>query len=171
MSETLNTKWGNANIDNKGYYVITSYKEGNHLKRLHRLIAEEYFGDWINDSDDFFDIHHIDGDKTNNCILNLEPMPHEDHNRLHSKGENHPNYGKHLSEGTTKKMSEAQNTSGYYRVSKIKNTTYKQGVQWRYQYYENGKHKSINSADTTKLEERVKSKGLPWFKLTEGDAL
>lgn len=39
----MKTKYGNAKIGNMGYYVITSYKEGNHRKLLHRLIWEDFW--------------------------------------------------------------------------------------------------------------------------------
>lgn len=86
MSEitTLHTKWGNAKLFNDRYYKISSGKNG---KYLHRLIAAEYFGDWINDPTDFYEIHHIDGDKTNNCVLNLEPLTKKEHRVLHSKNQ------------------------------------------------------------------------------------
>lgn len=43
MNKKLHTKWGTAKINSDGYYVITSRKEGNNGKRLHRLIARDYF--------------------------------------------------------------------------------------------------------------------------------
>lgn len=101
MSETLHTKYGTANITPDGYYRITTSKEGNLAKLLHRLIAADYFGDWINNPDEYYHIHHIDGNKTNNCVLNLEPLPPSDHQRIHALG-NCP------SEETRKKMSDAK---------------------------------------------------------------
>lgn len=47
MSEILHTKFGNAKIDN-GYYRITSWKEGNNGKLLHRLIWEDFWKTEIN---------------------------------------------------------------------------------------------------------------------------
>ena len=38
----IKTKFGNATLKN-GYYVISSCKEGNHLKFLHRLIFEDFY--------------------------------------------------------------------------------------------------------------------------------
>ncbi len=59
-----------------------------------------------------------------------------------------------------------KNTTGYYRVFKNKNSTYKQGFTWVYYYYdENGKQKRVSSVDLKKLEVKVKEKGLPWRKL------
>ena len=96
------------------------------------------------------------------------------------KGKNNPNYGKHHSDDHKKKLSEklkgrifsnehkkrlseVQNTSGYYRVSKNKCESCKQGFTWRYEYYENGKQKIITSVDIKKLENKVKEKGLDWY--------
>ena len=103
------------------------------------------------------------------------------------KGENNPNYGKTLSEETRKKMSEnnarywqgkkhseetrkkmsefrskVRNTTGFYRVSKQKDNTYKQGFKWRYQYQYKSIKKSISSVDLKKLEKKVKAQNLPW---------
>ena len=90
MSETpvLHTKWGTAKLFNNRYYRISSSENGNHSKFLHRLIATDYFGDWINDPNDFYEIHHIDGDKTNNCVLNLEPLTPSEHRALHFQNRN-----------------------------------------------------------------------------------
>lgn len=189
MNATIKTKYGTATLDNKGYYEIYSSKEGNRGKYLHRLIWEKAWGkipkDWI--------IHHLDGNKQNNCLLNLYGMPKHLHLSIHNKGENHPMYGKQRSEETKRKMSEshkgenhplygkqhseetkrkmseAKNTSGYYRVSKQKNKNCKQGFIWTYRYFEDGKRKSILSVDIEKLEKKVKAKGLEWFKLVNGE--
>lgn len=158
----MKTKYGNSRINNEGYYVITSAKEGNRDKLLHRLIARDYFGDWIDDPDDFFEIHHIDGDKTNNCVLNLEPIPHDEHIRLHRTGKKH-------SEESKINMSKAKNTSGYYRVYKNKDKSCKQGFIWHYLYYENRKRKVIASTDIKALEAKVKAKGLKWLKYNKED--
>ena len=156
-SETLHTKFGTAKIDKTtGYYYITSRKEKNNGKKLHRLIFEDVHGNIAND----FHIHHSDGNRLNNCILNLEPMKREDHQRLH-------NVGRKNKEETLLKMSEAQNTIGYFRVSKIKSEKYKQGFIYSYQYYEDGQQLRIQSISLTKLEEKVKEKGLKWTVLKE----
>lgn len=190
MDKTLHTKYGTAKIYN-GYYIITSSKKGNHNKRLHRLIARDYFGDWIDEPDpngDRWDIHHIDGDKTNNCVLNLEPIPERDHKSLHNKGKtfseeskkkmseakkgkyvgkNNPNYGKTyiMPDDTKIKMSKAHNKTGFFRVYKKNSKRYKQGFIWVYEYNENYKSKTIQSVDLKKLEEKVKKKKLKWMKL------
>ena len=48
-----------------------------------------------------FDIHHIDKNKLNNSLSNLVYLTHSEHTTLHMKG-------KHNSEETKKKMSEAK---------------------------------------------------------------
>jgi len=72
---------------------------------------------------------------------------------------------KNPSKETRRKMSENKgNTSGYYRVSKVKKSRCKQGFIYVYRYPdENGKIKSICRVDIRKLREEVKSKGLDWW--------
>lgn len=41
----LKTKWGNAKVDNHGYYQITSAKYGKNGERLHRVIFEDFYGE------------------------------------------------------------------------------------------------------------------------------
>lgn len=176
----INTKFGNARINNDGYYIISSKKEGNNGKLLHRLIWESIWGKlpegWI--------VHHLDGNKTNNCILNLYGMSRKYHNKLHFTGENNPNYGITLSEErkeqirrynlgrdipeeTRLKISKNKNSNGLYRVIKHKDKRYSQGFRWRYVYTLNGKTKTLSSVDLEKLKEKVLSKGLHWEKFTE----
>lgn len=130
MNKILHTKYGTAKIDNTGYYRITSRKEGNNNKSLHRLIAKDYFGDWIDEpliDGERIEIHHLDENPLNNCVLNLLPIPVSEHRILHMKGksksdehkrkirenhpdfskENHPLWNKHHSEESKQKMSEA----------------------------------------------------------------
>ena len=104
MNRVINTIFGRAIINTQGYYQITSSKEGNHGKKLHRLIWEKSWGKIPKGHH----IHHIDGNPLNNCILNLIAIPGKMHHQLHMKGENHPNYGKHHSEETRRKIGEAQ---------------------------------------------------------------
>ena len=165
MGGTLITKYGRATL-NKEYYQITSNREGNNGKLLHRLIARSYFDDWIDDPNEPFDIHHIDGNKTNNCVLNLEPLPRADHMLLHLKG-------KSRSMKTKKKisvnLSKSKNITGYYRVSKYNSKSHIQGFYYVYRYIDdNGKRKGICSTNLEKLEEKVKSKGLTWKKIRNG---
>jgi len=75
--------------------------------------------------------------------------------------------GKKLSEETKRRMSENKNITGYYRVCKHNHPHCKQGFQWQYNYSEDGKQKHINSVDIKRLEEKVKAKGLEWYKFEE----
>ena len=121
---TIKTKYGNASINNKGYYTIGSTKEGNFSKLLHRLIYEDYHGVTLLKGTY---IHHIDHNKLNNDISNLQPMTMADHTRLHHTGakrseetkrkirenrrsyagENHPCYNTHHTPEAKRKMSES----------------------------------------------------------------
>ena len=40
----IQTKFGKANINARGYYDIVSRVEGNYKKKLHRLIYEDHYG-------------------------------------------------------------------------------------------------------------------------------
>ncbi|MBQ2654069.1 MAG: HNH endonuclease [Methanobrevibacter sp.] len=155
MSKVLHTKFGTAKLDSNGYYKITSKKEGNSLKFLHRLIFEEHHRLTILPNNI---IHHLDGNPQNNKISNLKLISHGEHSKLHRK--NIP-----LSEKSKLNMSKAQNTSGYYRVMKEKCSRCKQGFYYKYKYYENGKRKAISSVSLRKLERKVKENGLTWKKL------
>ena len=87
----------------KGYiYTTLTGDDGKQYSiKFHRFIWECSNGD----IPEGFDIHHINGDKMNNSINNLELMERYSHNHLHKSGENHPMYGKHHSEETRVKMS------------------------------------------------------------------
>ena len=121
----IQTKFGNATLNNNGYYRITTNEKKNKGKLLHRVIFEDFYQC---DLDEMFPegviIHYINGDKTCNEIWNLMPMTNEDHVSMHNtgfkhseetkrkiskinKGENNYWYGKHLSKEHRKKISDA----------------------------------------------------------------
>lgn len=53
----------------RGYLVLTLRRNNEQImQRVHRLVAEAFLGGPHPD----LDVNHIDGDKTNNCIENLE---------------------------------------------------------------------------------------------------
>jgi len=181
MLEKVNTKFGTAKLLKNGYYTITSRKEGNNGKRLHRLIYEDFHKvtllSWTV-------IHHIDNNSANNCILNLKAMIWKTHAQHHHKGkpfseehkrkigeahkgENNHRWNIDVSEQERIRRSQSTNTTGYYHVYLKKCKTCKQGFIYIYQYAEKRKKKSINSTDIKKLEQKVKSKGLTWLKLKE----
>ncbi len=83
----IKTEFGNASINPKGHYRITSMKEGNMGKLLHRLIFEKYFGKIPKG----YIIHHKNGDKLDNCLFNLQLMSHEEHSSYHNMDKCIPN--------------------------------------------------------------------------------
>ena len=101
QDKILHTIFGTAKIDHHGYYIITTRKEGNNNQQLHRLIYEKFWGVKIPKG---VVIHHKDGNKLNNCILNLEAMTSSDHWKLHTSNENNPMYNKNHSLDSVLKM-------------------------------------------------------------------
>ena len=73
--------------DKTGYYLNSTIR-----KRMHRYVWEFYHGE----IPEGYHIHHIDGDKSNNDISNLEMIHGEKHQSGHSKKwhEQHPGVGK-----------------------------------------------------------------------------
>ena len=183
MNKRVNTIFGTATINNTGYYQIDDKKSENHKKLLHRLIYQRFWGVKLPSE---VIIHHKDQDKLNNCILNLEAMTRAEHNTLHNKGENHPNYGKKADKSLLKKLSDShkgleqklsskvknsksKNRTGWFRVGKHKRDSVSQGFTWSYKYCEDGVQKEIERVNFNDLEKEVKSRGLEWFKLEEFD--
>ena len=181
--EDIIAKYGNAKLNEDGYYIITSRKKGYSHKFLHKLIWEDWYGKPVPDG---YVIHHLNGDKTDNRIQNLQCVERSKHIAFHNKsrcGENSSMFGKHHSEETKRKiskskkgkslskkgrlnMSKSRNTTGYYHVYKENNNQYAQGFLWRYKYYDkNNRLKSICATDLEKLEKKVKEKGFDWIEI------
>ena len=161
-NKTLHTIFGTAKISDGRYYKITSKKEGNHNKYLHRLIYERFWGVKLPKE---IHIHYKDENKLNNCILNLEAIPQSKHKSLHMIN-NNPFKGKKHTDEICMKLSNLRNTTGYFRVSICKKKGIKQGYLWVYSYYdENNQKHHISSVDLDKLKEKVLAKGLEWRKL------
>ena len=161
----MNSKYGNVGINKAGYHIITSTKEGNLKKRLHRLIWEDWYGKPVPKG---YVIHHINGDKTDNRIQNLQCVSNGNHIRFHHKGkkckpftEEHkrklgePKKGIPLSEEHKLKISESnkgKHLLGYARV--VKNGISNEGKQNYALRYE-GKM-IAQSIFKEKLEEKAK---------------
>ena len=79
------------------------------------------------------------------------------------KTEDHYFYGKHHTESTRKKLSQSQNTTGFYRVGKENKPDVIQGFIWKYRYYIDGKQKNISRVCLSDLEKAVRGKNLDWF--------
>lgn len=102
--DVLETKFGTAKIGQNGYFKISSAKEGNGGKFLHRLILEDFYNitlpdDWV--------VHHNDGNKLNNNVWNLIPMPRSEHSSMHNKGNEGIWKGKHLPKQMRENISQA----------------------------------------------------------------
>jgi len=173
MSEVLHTKFGNCSLNNHGRYRITSRKEGNHGKLLHRLIWEDFYGCEIPDG---YIIHHKDNNKTNNCILNLQLMVDHKHRVHHGKEkdnslENNPMWEKNHKYESKVKMSQVRNKSGFFRVYKSKEPRTSQGFSWKYEMNIDGNKKTFTSVDLLRLKKRVLDNGYEWFVVNEDNAL
>ena len=79
----MKSKFGNVGLNQAGYQIITSAKEGNLKKRVHRLIWEDWYGKPVPKG---YVIHHINEDKADNRIQNLQCVSNANHIRFHHKG-------------------------------------------------------------------------------------
>lgn len=112
----------------------------------------------------------------------LETRKKMSENHADFSGKNHPMYGRKLSKKRRQeigalhkgkkysleekiKISKQRNTTGFFRVSAIKK---QDKIIYCYQYYDdNDKRRKISSYDLSKLEKKVKAKGLLWRKISE----
>lgn len=137
---------------------ITSRKEGNHHKKLHRLIWEKHYDKPVPEG---YVIHHIDGNKLNNTINNLQCVKECLHNKFHNNLKNFKDCGFIKPTSETKiKMSKHQNTSGYFRVVVRSRGNHD---YYEYHYYENGKRKSITRKSIELLKKQVLKRKLEWI--------
>lgn len=99
-----------------GYYLNSTIR-----KRLHRYVWEFYNGE----IPDGYHIHHIDRDKSNNDISNLEMIEQHEHEKLHGSmltEEERERYRNNLSEKARPKASE-------WHKSEV-------GKEWHKRHYE-----------------------------------
>lgn len=93
-----------------GYLCVHLHKNGKgYAKKVHRLVTAAF----IPNPEGKTEVNHIDGNKTNNRVENLEWATHSE-NMHHAwetglceplTGENHPMYGKHHTEEHKRKLS------------------------------------------------------------------
>ena len=159
MNTVLNTKFGVAKQRDDGYYQIDTSKEGNHKKLLHRLIFEDVYG-FIPKN---FNIHHKNGDKSNNCILNLQLISSKEHSKLH-----HTNKDVSLEYRLNK--SKAINSTGIFRVHIAKSKSVKQGFFYVYRFEKNGKIFKTQSVSLSKLKQKVIANNWEWIVFEEQEA-
>lgn len=70
-------------LQNSGYLTVNLSKDGKGLnKTVHRLVAEAF----IPNPEELPEIDHIDGDKTNNMVENLQWISHVENNRKKTTG-------------------------------------------------------------------------------------
>lgn len=92
--EVVITPWGRAKINTGGHYRITSVKEGFYKMYVHVLIWEAFYE---RKRPNDYDIHHVDSNKLNNAIQNLQCVEHSKHMSFHNKGKEAWNKDKNLS--------------------------------------------------------------------------
>lgn len=150
MSTKIKTKYGNANLNWRGHYKITSSKEGNFGKTLHRLIYEDYHKVTVLD---YAVVHHIDENKTNNNISNLKLMTKKEHMIFHKKN-------KPQSKSQIERRKLAFNKSGIKNVYTQKGRN--DNIVFAYRYKVENKYKSLTSIDLLKLYNKVIENNLCW---------
>lgn len=79
--DSENCKILNEYQSNSGHLFVSIVNNDKRTTAwIHRLVYEVFYGE----IEDGYDINHIDEDKTNNNINNLEKITHEEHGRIHN---------------------------------------------------------------------------------------
>lgn len=157
MTTKVQTKFGTATLCNDGYYHITSRKEGNNGKKLCRLIFEDFYNITLPTE---IQIHHHDGNRTNDNIWNLIPLTAEEHTTLH-------NNKREYTDEFKLNASKSKTNTGFFRVSKTKFKESVMGYRWQYHAQTNNKSTTFVSASLVDLKEKVIANGFEWKVIDE----
>lgn len=76
----LNISWKYEYLNGNGYVV--NCKDRNHRYLVHRRKMEEHIGRKLKPNEV---VHHIDGNKTNNDLSNLQLMTRKEHIKIHKE--------------------------------------------------------------------------------------
>jgi hypothetical protein len=67
-------------VNECGYIEGRVWRDGVQVRvKYHRVVMERHIGRPLHPDED---VHHIDGDKQNNGIENLQLLPHQEHTRI-----------------------------------------------------------------------------------------
>lgn len=114
--------------DKKTGYYLSSKKIGDKRKRLHVYVWEYFNGELPKG----YNIHHIDGDKSNNDISNLKLLSSSKHNSLHTRENCENNYDRVIA-----------NLNNNALPAAIKWHKSNEGRVWHKKHYEECKDKFI----------------------------
>ena len=90
--------------NNRGYLFVKLYKNRKKERKQIHILLFETFNDYKLKENEV--IHHLNKNKLDNIIINLQKMNKSEHSGLHTSGENHPMFGKYHSDKTKKIMRE-----------------------------------------------------------------
>lgn len=100
-----------------GYYQVSLMNNGiRSVRYVHRLVAEAF----IQNTNDLPVVNHIDGNKSNNCVDNLEFVSYHSNNQhaydtgLHKKGNDH--YRSVLSDSDVKQIRREGKYTTYEKI-------------------------------------------------------
>lgn len=108
----MQTKYGKFHVNKQGYYVKNVY--------LHNLVWINFYGKPVPKG---YTIHHLNGDKKDNRIQNLQCVETRLHSRFHSKGRVH-------TKETKRKISQTKKGYKHTDETKKKLSDLKKGKTW-----------------------------------------
>lgn len=153
-----------SNMTNTGFFRVSKHEDDSCLKGFRYIYR--YYRDGKRK-----EISSVDIIKLKEKVIknNLEWFIVDENKAEKTLNESNEKVEKrfiHHTNESKQKISETTNKLGYYRVTKHKSKTCKQGFIYEYQYYDETekRKKKISSVDLDKLKEKVITKGLIWKK-------